>query len=99
MTIIKEQIRWISVDWYIDLFQVCEERQPRELHGPCQLPPSQEQTEEGHAGEAAGEEGGQDAVRHPAGVHSDLDPVQRAGCDEGNSYFYFATPYLGLMPT
>ena len=35
----------------------------------------------------SGAQGGQDAVRHPAGVHPDLDPLQRAGCDEGNSYF------------
>ena len=35
----------------------------------------------------SGAQGGQNSIRHPAGVHPHLDPLQRAGCDEGNSYF------------
>ena len=63
--------------------QVREEREPGERH-PREFPPQEEQTQEGHAGEEAGEEGGQDALRYSVSLHTHLDSLQRVGRDEGH---------------
>ena len=62
--------------------EVREERQSDQHRHPRHLTPTEEQAEEGDPGEEAGEEGGQDSVRHPAGLHTHLDAVQCAGGDE-----------------
>ena len=65
--------------------EVRQERQPgQHRHPRGRLPAEEEQTEEGDPGEEAGEEGGQDPVRHPAGLHTHLDAVQRPGRHEGH---------------
>ena len=63
--------------------EVCQERQPGQHRNPRRrLPTKEEQTEEGDPGEEAGEEGGQDSVCHPAGLHTHLDALQCPGSHE-----------------
>ena len=64
--------------------EVREERLSDQHRHPRHLTPTEEQAEEGDPGEEAGEEGGQDSVRHPAGLHTHLDSIQRVGSDEGH---------------
>ena len=62
--------------------EVRQERQPGHIFHPGRLAPAEEQTEEGDPGEEAGEEGGQDSVCHPAGLHTHLDALQCPGSHE-----------------
>ena len=65
--------------------EVCQECQPGQHRHPGQLTATEEQAEEGDPGEEAGEEGGQDSVCHPAGLHTHLDAVQCPGSHERHS--------------
>lgn len=65
--------------------QICQERVPA-CQCSGQLPAQEEQDEEGNTGEEAGEEGGQDPLGNIAGVHPNLDSIQRAGRNEGDPW-------------
>ena len=62
--------------------QICEECLPAS-QSARQLSAKEEQDEEGDTGEEAREEGSQDPLGHPAGVHPDLDSVQCPRRHEG----------------
>ena len=65
------------------VFQICQERVSAKYIKSWEFHATEEQAEEGDTREETREEGSQDAISHPLGVHPDLDSLQCPRRHEG----------------